>query len=119
MLDSRLEELRKATLAAFASAGSTQELEEARVAALGRGLGGNVGFGVLKFLRRCRQSNSKSDQKQRSQHALIHRATPYYQYLYFGMKLAKRPAFGGVPAQHDSHDARFRALPTIQIDATM
>jgi phenylalanyl-tRNA synthetase alpha chain len=36
MLDSRLEELRKATLAAFASAGSTQELEEARVAALGR-----------------------------------------------------------------------------------
>ncbi|HEY7305030.1 MAG TPA: phenylalanine--tRNA ligase subunit alpha [Bryobacteraceae bacterium] len=36
MLDSRLEELRKATLAAFASAASAQELEEARVQALGR-----------------------------------------------------------------------------------
>jgi phenylalanyl-tRNA synthetase alpha chain len=36
MLDSQLEELRKATLAAFASAGSAQDLEEARVEALGR-----------------------------------------------------------------------------------
>ena len=36
MLDSRLEELRRATLAAFASATSGQDLEEARVEALGR-----------------------------------------------------------------------------------
>ena len=36
MLDSQLEELRRATLAAFASAASGQELEEARVEALGR-----------------------------------------------------------------------------------
>lgn len=36
MLDSRLEELRKATLAAFASASSAQELEDVRVQALGR-----------------------------------------------------------------------------------
>lgn len=36
MLDSRLEELRKATLAAFASAASAQELEDVRVQALGR-----------------------------------------------------------------------------------
>ena len=36
MLDAQLEELRRATLAAFASAVSAQELEDARVAALGR-----------------------------------------------------------------------------------
>jgi phenylalanyl-tRNA synthetase alpha chain len=36
MADSRLEELRRATLAAFASAGSLEELEKARVEALGR-----------------------------------------------------------------------------------
>ena len=36
MLDSKLEELRRATLAAFASAASAQDLEEARVEALGR-----------------------------------------------------------------------------------
>lgn len=36
MLDSRLEELRRSTLAAFASAASGQELEQARVEALGR-----------------------------------------------------------------------------------
>jgi phenylalanyl-tRNA synthetase alpha chain len=36
MLDPELEELRRSTLAAFASAGSAEELEEARVAALGR-----------------------------------------------------------------------------------
>ena len=36
MLDSQLEELRRATLAAFASATSGQDLEEARVEALGR-----------------------------------------------------------------------------------
>ncbi len=36
MLDSRLEELRRATLAAFASASSGQDLEAARVEALGR-----------------------------------------------------------------------------------
>lgn len=36
MLDSQLEELRRATLAAFASAGSAQDLEAARVEALGR-----------------------------------------------------------------------------------
>ncbi len=36
MLESRLEELRKATLAAFASAASAQGLEDARVQALGR-----------------------------------------------------------------------------------
>lgn len=36
MLDSQLEELRRATLAAFASAASAQDLEEARVEALGR-----------------------------------------------------------------------------------
>ncbi len=36
MLESRLEELRRATLAAFASAASAQDLEEARVEALGR-----------------------------------------------------------------------------------
>jgi phenylalanyl-tRNA synthetase alpha chain len=36
MLDGQLEELRRATLAGFASAGSLEELEEARVEALGR-----------------------------------------------------------------------------------
>jgi len=36
MADSRLEELRRSTLAAFASAGSLEELEKARVEALGR-----------------------------------------------------------------------------------
>jgi phenylalanyl-tRNA synthetase alpha chain len=36
MLEAQLEELRRATLAAFASAGSIEELEEARVQALGR-----------------------------------------------------------------------------------
>jgi phenylalanyl-tRNA synthetase alpha chain len=36
MLDEQLEELRRATLARFASAGSLEELEEARVGALGR-----------------------------------------------------------------------------------
>jgi phenylalanyl-tRNA synthetase alpha chain len=36
MLDGQLEELRRATLAGFASAGSLEELEEARVDALGR-----------------------------------------------------------------------------------
>ncbi|MBV9302946.1 MAG: phenylalanine--tRNA ligase subunit alpha [Acidobacteriaceae bacterium] len=36
LLDSQLEELRRATLAAFASAGSVEELEESRVGALGR-----------------------------------------------------------------------------------
>ena len=36
MLEPQLEELRRATLAAFASAGSVEELEEARVQALGR-----------------------------------------------------------------------------------
>ena len=36
MLESQLEELRRATLAAFASAASAQDLEEARVEALGR-----------------------------------------------------------------------------------
>ena len=36
MLESRLEELRRATLAAFASAASVEELESARVDALGR-----------------------------------------------------------------------------------
>jgi phenylalanyl-tRNA synthetase alpha chain len=36
MADSRLEELRRSTLAAFASASSLEELEKARVEALGR-----------------------------------------------------------------------------------
>ena len=36
MLENRLEELRRSTLAAFASAGSLDTLEEARVEALGR-----------------------------------------------------------------------------------
>src|SRR6185437_10856369 len=36
MMDSRLEELRRSTLAAFASAASGQELEQVRVEALGR-----------------------------------------------------------------------------------
>ncbi|MBV9269046.1 MAG: phenylalanine--tRNA ligase subunit alpha [Acidobacteriaceae bacterium] len=36
MLDSQLEELRRATLAAFASAGSLEQLEEVRIEALGR-----------------------------------------------------------------------------------
>jgi phenylalanyl-tRNA synthetase alpha chain len=36
MLESRLEELRRSTLAAFASASSLEELEESRVSALGR-----------------------------------------------------------------------------------
>ena len=50
MLETQLEDLRRSTLAAFASAGSLDSLEEARVEALGRK--GNLaqisdGFGKL------------------------------------------------------------------------